>query len=174
MVQESALLLRPCALRCARVHDAIRVEMPICPCDTIHFALIPALSPPHFPMVIVVKVSFPPIVQVGAVFCSDHISRFGLLLQLGFADQCSFDGDEPCVCYKNGMPISDHPVSVNHADFVSFYKGRSYAIDDEDAVIISDSETGPPLLAEQYSYCNEQGPHLGEGVGSLASSGPAL
>ena len=72
------------------------------------------------------------------------------------------------------MPISDHPVSVNHADFVSCYKGRSYAIDDEDAVIISDSETAPPLLAEQYSYCNEQGPHLGEGVGSLASSGPAL
>ena len=49
---------------------------------------------------------------MGAVFCSDHISRFGLLLQLGFADQCSFDGDEPCVCYKNGMPISDHPVFV--------------------------------------------------------------
>ena len=177
VVQESALLLRPCALRCARVHDAIRVEMPICPCDTIHFALIPALSPPHFPMVIVVKVSFPPIVQVGAVFCSDHISRFGLLLQLGFADQCSFDGDEPCVCYKNGMPISDHPVSVNHADFVSCYKGRSYAIDDEDAVIISDSETtltGPPPLAEQCTNCNELGPHLGEGAGSLASSGPAL
>ena len=75
------------------------------------------------------------------------------------------------------MPISDHPVSVNHADFVSCYKGRSYAIDDEDAVIISDSETtltGPSLLAEQYSNCNEQGPPLGEGVGSLASSGPAL
>ena len=174
VVQESALLLRPCALGCARVHDAIRVEMPICPRDMIHFALIPALSPPHFPIVIVVKVSFPPIVQVGAVFCSDHISRFGLLLQLGVAD---FDDDEPCVCYKNGMPISDHPVSVNHADFVSCYKGRSYAIDDEEAVIISDSETtltGPPLLTEQYSNCNEQGSHLGEGVGSLASSGPAL
>ena len=116
--------------------------------------------------------------QVGAVFCSDHISRFGLLLQLGFADQCSFDGDEPCLCYKNGMPISDHPVPANHADFVSCYKGRSYAIDDDDdAVIISDSETtltGPPLLAEHHSNCNEHVPHLGESVGSLSSSGPAL
>ena len=87
VVQESALLLRPCALRCARVHDAIRVEMPICPCDTIHFALIPA----SISSTIVVKVSFPPIVQVGAVFCSDHISRFGLLLPLGFADPSMTD-----------------------------------------------------------------------------------
>ena len=177
VLQESALLLRPCALRFVRVHEAIRVEMPICPCDTIHYALIPALSPPHFPMVIVVKVSFPPIIQVGAVFCSDYISRFGLLLQLGFADLCSFDGDEPCVCYKNGMPISDHPVPVNHADFVSCYKGRSYAIDDDEAVIISDTETtltGPPLLTEHHSNCNGQVPHLGEGAGSLSSSGPAL
>ncbi len=37
------------------------------------------------------------LIQVDAVFCSDYISRFGLLLQLGFADLCSFDGDEPCV-----------------------------------------------------------------------------
>ena len=75
-VQESALLLRPCAFRFLRVHEGIRGELPICPSDSLHYALIPA------------------IVQLGAIFCSDHITRFGLL---GLADQCTFDGDEPCV-----------------------------------------------------------------------------
>ena len=81
------------------------------------------------------------------------------------------------LCYKNGMPISDHPVPVNHADFVSCYKGRSYAIDDDEAVIIPDTETtltGPPLLTAHHSNCNGHVPHLGDGAGSLSSSGPAL
>ena len=101
------------------MHEAIRGELPICPSDSIHYALIPALTPPQFPIVIVVKISFPPIMQLGAIFGSDQVSRFGLLRQLGLADQCMYEGDEPCACYKNGVPISDHPIFVNHADFVS-------------------------------------------------------
>ena len=176
-VQESALLLRPCAFRFLRVHEAIRGELPICPSDSLHYALIPALTPPQFPMVIVVKVSFPPIVQLGAIFCSDHISRFGLLRQLGLADQCTFDGDEPCVCYKNGVPISDHPVFVHHADFLSCYKGRSYTLVEEEAVLISDTESvvvGPPRHTEDFSGSNGHCLYGGTGAGSLATVGPAV
>ena len=158
-------------------HEAIRGELPICPSDSLHYALVPALTPPQFPMVIVVKVSFPPIVQLGAIFCSDHISRFGLLRQLGLADQCTFDGDEPCVCYKNGVPISDHPVFVHHADFVSCYKGRSYTLVEEEAVIISDTESvvvGPPRHTGSFSGSNGHCLHGGTGAGSLATVGPAV
>ncbi len=175
VLQESALLLRPCALRFLRVHEAIRAEVPICPRDTIHYALIPAMSPPHFPIVIVVKISFPPLVQIGAVYCSEQIGRFGLLLQLGLADQCTFDGDEPCLCYKNGIPFSDHPVSVNHADFVSCYKGRSYTREDEEAVLISDTESmtaGPPRNAGHTVGCNGHGVPGTAGSGSIAVTGP--
>ena len=63
------------AFRLLRVHEAIRGELPVCPTDSIHYALIPALTPPQFPIVIVVKISFPPIMQVGAIFCSEQVSR---------------------------------------------------------------------------------------------------
>ena len=170
-VQESALLLRSCAFRFLRVHEAIRAEIPICPMDSIHYALIPALTSPRFSVVIVVKVSFPPIVQMEAIFCSDHISRFGLLRQLDLADQCTFDGDEPCVRCKNGVPISDHPVFVHHADFVSCYKeGRSYTLVEEEAVIIFDIESvvvGPLRHTGGFSGSNGDCLHGGTGVGFL-------
>ena len=41
-VQASALLLRPIAFRLLRVNEAIRGELPVCPSDSIHYALIPA------------------------------------------------------------------------------------------------------------------------------------
>ena len=73
--------------------------------------------------------------------------------------------------------MSDRPVFVNHADFVSCYKGRSYALDDEEAVLISDTESmvaGPPLLTGHHSGCNGQVLQGGAGAGSLATTGPVL
>ena len=127
-IQASVLLLRPIAFRLLRVNEAIRGELPVCPVDSIHYALIPALTPPHFPIVIVVKISFPPIMQLGAIFTADRVSCSGLINQLGLADQCMNDGEEPCVCYKNGIPFSNHPIFVHHSDFVSCHKGRSYTL----------------------------------------------
>ena len=74
-VQASALLVRPVAFRLQRVHDAIRTEMPVCPIGMAYFALVPALTPANFPLVIAVKISFPPMVKVGAIFCPDRLSR---------------------------------------------------------------------------------------------------
>ena len=133
-VQASVLLLRPIAFRLQQAHDAIRGELPVCPTESVHFALIPALTPPPFPIVIVVKISFPPMMQLGAIFCSEKVSRLGLLRQLGLADQCR-DEDEPCACYKNGIPTSEHPIFINSADFVSCHKGRSYTLVEEDCLI---------------------------------------
>ena len=63
-LQASVLLLRPIAFRLQRVHDTIRTEVPVCPTGTVHFALIPAVTPIQFPIVIVVKISFPPLVKL--------------------------------------------------------------------------------------------------------------
>ena len=174
-VQASVLLLRPIAFRLLRVNEAIRGELPVCPFDSIHYALIPALTPPHFPIVIVFKISFPPIMQLGAVFTADQVSRSGLIGQLGLADQCMNDGDEPCVCYKNGVPFSDHPIFVHHADFVSCHKGRSYTLVEEDAVVVSDTESViavPPRrtggIIGNHGHC----PSGGLSPGSMAITGP--
>ena len=69
------------------------------------------------------------------------MNRIGLLSQLGLADQCMNEGDEPCVCYRNGIPFSDHPIPVTHADFVSCHKGRSYTLFEDETVLISDTES---------------------------------
>ena len=45
-IQASVLLLRPIAFRLLRVNEAIRGELPVCPVDSIHYALIPVRS--HF------------------------------------------------------------------------------------------------------------------------------
>ena len=42
------------------------------------------------------------------------------------------EGEEPCVCYKNGIPFSNQ----HHSDFVS----RSYTLVEDDAVVVSDTE----------------------------------
>ena len=99
-VQASALLVRPVAfrLRPQRVHEAIRTEMPVCRIGTAYFALVPALTPAYSPLVIVVKISFPPMVKVGAIFCPDRLSRLGLLRQLGLDGMCLLGDEEPCTC----------------------------------------------------------------------------
>ena len=175
-VQASVLLLRPIAFRLLRVNEAIRGELPVCPFDSIHCALIPALTPPYFPIVMVVKISFPPIVQLGAIFSADQVSRSGLISQLGLADQCMNVGEEPCVCYKNGVPFSDHPLFVHHADFVSCHKGRSYTLVEEDAVLVSDTESViavPPRrtggMVGDIGHC----PSGGLSSGSVALTGPS-
>ena len=103
-VQATVLLLRPIAFRLQRVHDTIRTEIPVCPTGAVHFALIPAVTPLQFPIVIVVKVSFPPLEKVGAIFSPDKVSRSGLLRQFGLESMCLDGDDEPCTCYKNGIP----------------------------------------------------------------------
>ena len=53
----------------------------------------------------------------------------------------SLRDDEPCTCYKNGIPMSEHPILVTSADFVSCYKGRSYTLLEDETVLISDMES---------------------------------
>ena len=137
-MQASVLLLRPIAFR---QQDTIRTEIPVCPTGAVHFALIPAVTPLQFPIVIVVKVSFPPLVKVGAIFSPDRVSRSGLLRQIGLGSMCLDGDDEPCTCYKNGIPLSEHPIIVTSADFVSCYKGRSYTLLEDETVLISDTES---------------------------------
>ena len=115
--------------------------MPVCPLGAVHLALIPAVTPLQFPIVIVVKVSFPPLVRVGAIFSPDRVSRSGLLRQLGLESMCLDEDDEPCTCYRSGTPMSEHPIIVTSADFVSCYKGRSYTLLEDDTVLISDTES---------------------------------
>ena len=150
-VQVSALLIRPAAFRLQRVHDAIRIEMPVCPINTLFFALVPALTPANFPLVIVVKISFPPMVKVGAIFCPDRLSRLGLLRHLGLDSMCLLEDEEPCTCYHNGIQMSEHPVLFSSADFVSCYKGRSYIMVADDVVSVFDAESimTRPIINDQ-------------------------
>ena len=81
------------------------------------------------------------------------------------------------ICYKNGVPISDHPVFVHHADFVSCYKGRSYTLVEEETVIISDTESVvavPPRHTGGVSGSNGHCLHGWSGAGSIAAAGPAV
>ena len=176
-VQASALLLRPIAFRLLRVNEAIRGELPVCPSDSLHYALIPALTPPQFSTVIVVKISFPPFIQIGAIFCAIQVTRMGLLSQLGLADQCMNDGEEPCVCYRNGVPFSEHPILVSHADFVSCHKGRSYTLFEDEAVLISDTESViavPSRRTDLLSVGTGQCPPGGLSPGSIAAASPLM
>ena len=173
-IQASVLLLRPIAFRLLRVNEAIRGELPVCPVDSIHYALIPALTPPPFPIVIVVKVSFPPIMQLGAIFTADRVSCAGLINQLGLANQCMNEGEEPCVCYKNGIPFSNHPIFVHHADFVSCHKGRSYTLVEDDSVVVSDTDSVvavPPRHTGGMTGATGHCPSGGLGLGSMTSTG---
>ena len=156
------------------MNEAIRGELPVCPVDSIHYALIPALTPPPFPIVIVVKVSFPPIMQLGAIFTADRVSCAGLINQLGLANQCMNEGEEPCVCYKNGIPFSNHPIFVHHADFVSCHKGRSYTLVEDDAVVVSDTDSVvavPPRHTGGMTGATGHCPSGGLGLGSMTSTG---
>ena len=113
--------------------------------------------------------------QLGAIFCADHVSRFGLLSQLGLSDHCMNDGEEPCVCYKNGVPFSDHPIFVNHADFVSCHKGRSYTLVEEETVLISDTESViavPPRRTGGMIGNTGHCPSGGLSPGSMALASP--
>ena len=111
-VQLSAIW--PVAFRLQKVHDAIRTEMPVCPVSTSFFALTPALTPTHFPLVIVVKISLPPVVKRGAIFSPDMLSREGVIRHLGLEEKCSPDDEEPCTCCHNGIEMSDQPCTDSH------------------------------------------------------------
>ena len=136
------------------------------------------VTPARFPIVIVVKISFPPMVKVGAIFSPD---RLGLLRQLRLEGMCLFGDEEPCTCYRNGIPMSEHPIMVNSADFVSCYKGRSCTMLAEGAVMISDTEsigTAPPRNSEgasevlPFARCRAPGRTNGhQGFSSAPSSG---
>ncbi len=137
-VQLSALLIRPVAFRLQRVHDAIRTEMPVCPVNTCYLVLAPALTAADSPLVIVVKISLPP---MGAIFCPDRLSRLGILRHLGLEGMCPLEDEEPCTCYHNGIEMNDQPSLISGADFISCYKGRSFTMVAEDGVSVSDAES---------------------------------
>ena len=67
---------------------------------------------------------------------------------------CLDGDDEPCTCYKNGIPMSEHPIMVNSADFASCYKGRSYTMLEDEAVLISDTESVATALPHNSGSAN--------------------
>ncbi len=178
-VQASALLVRP--IRLQRVYTMPYAQRYQYASGTVHFALIPAVTPARFPIVIVVKISFPPMVKVGAIFSPDRLSRLGLLRQLGLESMCLSGDEEPCTCYRNDIPRSEHPIMVSSADFVSCYKGRSYTMLEEEAVMISNTEsigTAPPRNSEgasevlPFAHCRAPSRTNGhQGFSSAPSSG---
>ena len=137
----SALLIRPVAFRLKQVHDAIRSEMPVCPVGSKFFALLPALTPTHFPLVVVVKISFPPLLRRGAIFSPDLLGRLGVIRHLGLEGMCGSDDEEPCICYHNGIEMNEQASLIESADFISCHKGRSYTTVEEEVVTVSDAES---------------------------------
>ena len=64
--------------------------------------------------------------------------------------------------------MSEHPIFLNSADFVSCYKGRSYTLLEEETVLISDTEsvvTALPhnngRLSGAVGHCQAGGPNSG-------------
>ena len=93
-------------------------SFPVCPVDSIHYALIPALTPPPFSDC-----------HCGEGLLSTYYAVGGYLhcwpCELCWTDQSVRPG-EPMhewrrgalvFCYKNGIPFSNHPIFVHHADF---------------------------------------------------------
>ena len=66
---------------------------------------------------------------------------------------------------------------MNHADFVSCHKGRSYTLVEEETVLISDTESVvavPPHRAGGMSGANSHCLSSGPAAGSMAVAGPSL
>ena len=136
VVHYSVLMIWPVAFVLRKVYDSA-----VCPIGTSIFALIPALTPGDFPTVIAAKVTFPPLVAMGAVFCPDCMNRIGVLRHLGLEGMCHPEDEEPCQCYHNGIEMTDDPSMFSSADFVSCNKGRSYTMIAEDVVSVVDTDS---------------------------------
>ena len=86
---------------------------------------------------------------------------------------CLDGDDEPCTCYKNGIPMSEHPIMVNSADFVSCYKGRSYTLLEDETVLISDTESVATALPHNSGAAGGRIGHCRTGEHSSGPQGPS-
>ena len=78
---------------------------------------------------------------------------------------CLDGNDEPCTCYKNGIPMSEYPILLSSADFVSCYKGRSYTLIEDETALISDTESVVAMIPHNHGG-------LSGAVGNCQAGGP--
>ena len=119
------------------------------------------MTPPSYPSVIAVKISFPPLVLTGAVFCSDFLNHMGMIRHLGEETRCRDDDEEPCTCYLNGREMDEQLVRLIAADYVACYKGRSFTI----AEIQISSVEGISNQSEEDMEMNMEGSEESEAGG---------
>ena len=124
------------------VHPSHRVEAVVCLRMSRHVLLLPSVGCDIYPSVILVAILCPPIFASGALFAPAALNFLGVINFLGLSSLCDEAIEEPCSCYHNGRPMNANVEVFAHGDFLSCYRGRSFTLQSEEVLSISDCE--PP------------------------------
>ena len=130
------------------VQRASRVEAPVCMRRSRHVVLIPTVGMDTFPIVVFVSINCPSTIVYGAVFTPAMMNLSGVLELLEISSMCTNLQDEPCVCYHNGRLMTEQDEHFTHADFLSCYQGRSYTMQQDEVLSISDCEIHEDLTSD--------------------------
>ena len=141
-LQQSPLLGNLDGSTLREVHPSHRVEAVVCLRMSRHVLLLPSVGCDIYPSVILVAILCPPIFASGALFAPAAMNFRGVINFLGLSSLCDEAAEEPCSCYHNGRPMNANVEVFAHGDFLSCYRGRSFTLQSEEVLSISDCE--PP------------------------------
>ena len=92
------------------------------------------------------RFSFPPCEEEGAIYTLRRLRLYALVSQLGLSSLCGQDGDN-CLCYINGIELTnDIEAAVEDAAFISCWMLPPRVAEEVDVVSIADSTSVQSLV----------------------------
>ena len=96
--------------------------------------------------VVLLRLSFPPYEEEGAIYTLRRLRLHALIGQLGLASLCGQDGDN-CLCYINGIELTnDIEAAVEDAAFISCWMLPLSVAEEAEVVSIADSTSVQSLV----------------------------